>query len=169
MQPKDQLLNAPAVHPHHTHKQTHTHTQPERLSSHPEGRGRVQSRVGGQQACFSSCLALGPRQQRLSSKASKAGPNADTVPTMSHYPPAAAPVRAAVPPKKTDLRQRAKVNLAVRLRWRAAPRPCVTENRLGGINATAPESVDRGVCVSVCVSAVHTWLRVDDGKLGRCR
>lgn len=51
----------------------------------------------------------------------------------------------------------------------------MTENRLGGINATAPESVDRGVCVGVqvyvivCVSAVHTWLRVDDGELGRCR
>lgn len=92
-----------------------TPRHPESLSSDPEGRGQAQCRVR-RKACFSSCLALGPHQQRLFSKASEAGPSADTVLTMTHYLPAAAPVRAAVPLKNRSA-ARAKVNLAVRLRW----------------------------------------------------
>lgn len=62
-----------------------------------------------------------------------------------------APVRLPVPLKNRSV-ARAKVNLAVRLHRRLPPRPCVTENRLGGINTTASGSVDRGVCVCVCLS-----------------
>lgn len=88
----------------------------------------------------------------LSSKATNAGPGADSVLTMSYYLPAVAPpVRLPVPLKNRSVAG-AKVNLAVRLHWRLPPRPCVTENRLRGINTAASGSVDRGVCVCVCAS-----------------
>lgn len=82
---------------------------------------------------------------------------------MSYYLPAAAPVRLPVPLKNRSVAG-AKVNLAVRLHWWLPPQPCVTENRLGGINTTAWGSVDRSVCarVLVCVS-------VDEWKWGRGR
>lgn len=70
---------------------------------------------------------------------------------MSYYLPATPPVRLPVPPKNRSA-ARAKVNLAVRLRRQLPPRPCVTENRLRGINTSASGSVDRGVCV--CLSPV---------------
>lgn len=71
-----------------------------------------------------------------------------------------APVRLPVPLKNRSV-ARAKVNLAVRLRWWLPLQPCVTENRLRGINTAASGSVDRGVCVSV---AARMFVSVDDGK-----
>lgn len=79
-----------------------------------------------------------------------------------------APVRLPVPLKNRSV-ARAKVNLAVRLHRRLPPWPCVTENRLGGINTTASGSVDRDVCVClslrfcVCVSVCLLMMGIEEG------
>lgn len=124
------------------HFQTHSFT-PQR-----EGR-RCQVKWRAEYwACFSSWLAPCLHQQSFSSKATNAGAGADSALTMSYYPPAVAPVRWLVPLKNRSLAG-AKVNPAVRLSQRLHPQPCVTENRLRGINKSAWGSNDRGV--SVCV------------------
>lgn len=107
----------------------------------------------GQRACFSSWLALCPHQQAPSSKATNAGLSVDSVPDnelLSASRGAPPLVRLPVPLKNRSA-ARAKVNLAVGLRRQLPPRPCVTENRLRGINTSASGSVDRGVCVCVCL------------------